>query len=184
MKKLILITSVALSVFVTSCKDTTKDKINETVNSEAEKAGIDVDESGKTGNFSFDGKDFSAPVETQYFGDKEKGNFSVLCQHNNSDKPEDPNFELLQVTFLNEKDAENSPLKIYDGGSSLPMTEPEPGIVAVSLTGVGNGLESEFTGNGKSTGTISVQNKTVTLKDVVLFNSKGSSKTVNAVLSY
>lgn len=185
MKKLILTTSVALSMLAISCKDSTKDKINETVNSEASKMGIDSDESGKTGNFSFDGKDFSAKVETQYFGDKEKGNFSVLCQHNESDDPENANHELLQVIFLNENDANTSTLKIYDGGSSLPMTEPEPGIVSVSLSGVGNGLDkSQFTGTEKSTGTITVKDKTVTLKDVVLFNMDGEKKVINATLPY
>lgn len=186
MKKLIFSTAIGLSMLAISCKDNTKEKINETVNSETAKAGIDSDESGKTGTFSFDGKDFSAPVEKQYFGNKEKGNFSVLMQHNESDSnPENANFELLQVIFLNENDANSSSLKIYDGGSSLPMTEPEPGIVAVALSGIGNGLGSaEFTGTGKSTGTITVKNKTVTLKDVVLFNDKGEQKTVNATMPY
>lgn len=180
MKKLILTTTIVLSLFAVSCKD----KTNETLKTEAANAGIEINESSKTGNFSFDGKDFSAATETQYFGDKEKGNFSILCKHSNSDKPEDPNFELLQVTFVNENDANNSPLKIYHR-SILPMTEPEPGIVAVSLSGVGNGLgDSEFTGNGKSTGTITVKDRMLTLKEVVLFNSAGEQKVVNASLSY
>ncbi len=183
MKKVIFTTAIALSVFTISCKEN-KDKVSETLKTEAAKEGLQIDDTEKTGTFSFDGKSFSAPVETQYFGDKEKGNFSVLCQHN-SDNPTDPNFELLQVTFLNEKDANSSHLKIYDGGGSLPMTEPEPGIVAVTLSGVGNGLgDSEFTGNGKSTGTITVKDRTVTLKDMVLFNSNGDKKVVNAALSY
>lgn len=185
MKNLILTTAFGLLLFALSCKDNTKNKVDETINSEASKNGIESKDSEKTGTFSIDGKEYSAKTETQYFGDKEKGNFSVLCQHNNSDNPTDANFELLQITFVNEKDATSSALKIYDGGSSLPMTEPEPGIVSVSLSGVGNGLgDAEFTGSEKSTGSISVKNNTVTLKDVVLYNSKGEKKTVNASLPY
>lgn len=185
MKKVIFTTAIALSAFTISCKDNTKDKINDTIKTEAAKEGLQIEDTDKTGTFSFDGKSFSAPVETQYFGDKEKGNFSVLCQHNESDDPENANHELLQLIFLTEKDANTSQLKIYDGGSSLPMTEPEPGIVGVSLTGVGNGLDkTQYTGTEKSTGTITVKNRTVTLKDVVLFNSDGDKKVVNATLPY
>lgn len=180
MKNSILILTIAFSVCTLSCK-----KSSEITNTEAAKNGIEATETSKTGNFSFDGKTFSAPVETQYFGDKVKGNFSVMSQHNESDDPQNVNFELLQVIFNSENDAQSSPLKIYDGGSTLPMTEPEPGIVAVSLTGVGNGLDkTEFTGTGKSTGTISVKDKTVTLKDLVLFNDKGEQKVINATLPY
>lgn len=184
MKKAILTTTILLSLMSISCKKNT-DKESDIVKTEAAKEGTQIEGSEKSGTFNIDGKEVSAPVEKQYFGDKEKGNFSVLCQHNNSDDPADANFELLQITFVNEKDAATSPLKIYDGGSSLPMTEPEPGIVAIALSGVGNGLDgSEFTGNEKSTGTISVKNNTVTLQDVVLFNDKGEKKKVNATLSY
>ncbi len=183
MKKVIFTTAVVLLAFTISCKDN-KDKTDEIIKTEAAKDGIEIEETEKTGTFSFAGKEVSAPVETQYFGDKEKGNFSVLCQHN-SDNPEVTDFELLQVTFLNEKDANSSQLKIYDRGGSLPMTEPEPGIVAVTLSGVGSGLgNAEFTGNEKSTGTITVKDRTVILKDVVLFNSSGDKKVVNAELPY
>lgn len=137
----------------------------------------------KTGEFSFDGKSVTGSSSTQYFGDKEKGNFSVLCQHNES--ATSANFELLQATFVNEKDATTNPnLKIYSG-SSLPMTEPEPGIVAVALSGVGSDLgEKEYTGTSKSTGSISVSNRVLIIKDLTLYNSEGKMKTVSAKIPF
>ncbi len=177
------------SALLFSCDNgSTEKKVDNTINQTLSDAGVDVNsEEGKTGTFSFDGKEVSGAVTTQYFGsNKEKANFSVLCQHNESDDPLNANFELLQVTFLNEKEATTHPaLKIYTRGSSLPMTEPEPGIVAVSLSGVGSGLgQSEFTGSAKSTGSITVSNKTVTIKDLVLFTREGEKRTVNATLPY
>lgn len=176
------------SALLFSCNtNNTEKKIDDTVKKVAADAGMEVNSEGKTGTFSFDGKEVNGKIETQYFGsNKEKDNFSVLCQHNASDNPADANHELLQVIFLNEKDATTNPnLKIYDSGSSLPMTEPEPGIVAVSLTGVGSGLDKkEFTGTGKSTGSISVSNKTITIKDLLLFTSDGEKRTINATLPF
>ena len=184
MKNLIITTAILIAGIINSCKKANNDNGNE-AQTEAVKYGIEVNDSQKTGSFSIDEKNYSAPVETQYFGDHEKGNFSLLCQHNESDDPENANHQLLQLIFLNEKDAQNATLKIYEGGSSLPMTDPEPGIVAVSLSGVGNGLDkSEFTGSTKSTGTISVKNRIATLKDVVLFNAEGAKKVINAALPF
>lgn len=180
--------ALIFSAMLFSCNSSnTEKKIDDAVNEMGADAGIEVNSEGKTGTFSFDGKEVSGRVETQHFGsDKTKANFSVLCQHNESDDSANANFELLQVTFRNENDATTNPsLKIYDGGSQLPMTEPEPGIVAVSLSGVGSGLDKdEFTGNEKSTGTIRVSGKTVTIKDLVLFSSSGERKTINAMLPY
>ncbi|MGJ7031751.1 hypothetical protein [Niabella hirudinis] len=186
--KQIIFPTLIFSLLVVACGSSNSDKkIDHTVKEVAAGNGIESSsEAGKTGKFSFDGKEVSAEVTTQYFGsDKEKSNFSVLCQHNEGDAA-NPNFELLQVTFINEMDATANPaLKIYDGGSMLPTTEPEPGIVSVALSGVGNGLGSkEFTGSGKSTGRIVVKNKTVELKDLVLFNADGEKKVVNAVLPF
>lgn len=184
MKKAIIPVVFVLSIFTFSCnKNNTENKINETIDNEASKYGIENDETEKLGTFSFDGKTFSANVNTQYFGDKINGNFSVLCQHN-ADEISDPNFELLQLVFVNENDVSSSPLKIYEG-ATLPVKDPQPGSVTVSLSGVGNGLgDKDYLGNSKSTGSITVKNKTVTLKDVVLFNSAGEKKTVNATLPF
>ncbi|WP_300596752.1 hypothetical protein [Niabella sp.] len=180
--------ALAFFLLLLACGNSNTDKKTTTTIKEAASAnGIEPgSEAGKTGKFSFDGKEVSAEVTTQYFGsDKEKSNFSLLCQHNEGDAA-NPNFELLQVTFLSEKDATTNPaLKIYDGGSTLPMTEPEPGIVSVALTGVGSGLSSkEFTGSEKSTGSITVKNRTVEIKDLVLFNADGEKRVVNAVLPF
>ncbi|SDD96984.1 hypothetical protein [Niabella drilacis] len=180
--------ALIFSMLLWSCSGgNTEKKETNTVNKVAAAAGAESgSEAGKTGSFSFDGKEVAAEVTTQYFGsDKVKSNFSVLCQHNEGGAT-NPDFQLLQVTFVNEQDAATNPaLKIYDGGSSLPMTEPEPGIVAVALSGVGSGLGSkQFTGNEKSTGSITVKNRTMELKDLVLFNEDGEKKTVNAVLPF
>lgn len=180
--------ALVFSSLLFSCADSnTEKKANDLVKEAVAEKGIESkSEEGKTGTFSFDGKEVSAEVTTQYFGsDKEKSNFSVLCQHNEGGAA-DPEFELLQVTFINEKEATTNPaLKIYDGGSMLPMTEPEPGIVSVALSGVGGGFKKEeFTGNEKSTGSITVAGKTVTIKDLVLFTRSGEKKTVNARLPF
>ncbi|WP_460686535.1 hypothetical protein [Niabella aquatica] len=185
--KRVMLPALIFSALLFSCGDNTGKKVNDTVTEKAAEAGLTVnDEEDKTGKFSFDGKEVSGKIQTQYFGDKEKGNFSVLCEHNESNDPANANFERLQVIFLTEKDATtNLNLKIYDGGSSLPMTEPEPGIVAVSLEGVGNGLDQKlFTGTGKSTGSIKVNNHTVEIKDLVLFTRDGEKRTVNATLEF
>lgn len=137
----------------------------------------------KKGEFSIDGTNVSGIAETQYLGDKEKGNFSVLCQHNES--ATSANYELLQITFVNEKDATtNSNLKIYSG-SSLPTTEPEPGIVAVALSGIGGDLgDKEYAGTSKSTGSITISNRVIIIKDLTLYNSDGKMKTVNAKIAF
>lgn len=173
---------LVLSFIIFSCNNDTEKPEEET----GTKISLSTnDTEGKQGSFSFDGKEVNGETEIQYFGDKEKGNFSVLCQHNEGDAM-NPDFELLQVTFLTEKEAnEGVNLKIYDGGSILPMTEPEPGIVTVSLKGNGKGFSNEeFTGTEKSTGTIEVKNKTVILKDIVLFTRSGDKRVVNANLPY
>lgn len=186
MKKLILPALIS-STLLFSCGDKTEKKISDTVNEKAAEAGLTVnDDEDKTGTFSFDGKEVKGKIQTQYFGIKETDNFSVLCQHNASDDPMDANFERIQVIFLTEKDATTNPnLEIYNGGSSLPMTEPKPGMVAVSLSGVGNGFGNEtFTGSEKSTGSIKVNNHTVEIKNLVLFTRSGEKRTVNATLPF
>lgn len=182
MKKKILVLSAAVALLA-SCGD---DKITKTDASPSETGNVAITESSdeKSGEFSFDGKSVTGKATTQYFGsDKEKSNFSVLCQHDES--ATSANFELLQITFLNEKDATtNSALKLYDG-SQLPMTEPEPGSYTVALSGVGNGFDGQqFTGSDKSTGSLSVSNRTVIIKDLVLFTRDGDKKIVNAKIPF
>ncbi len=186
MKNKTILAAVLFSITLISCSGSEEKKAETTVTDTVADTGSANSTGDKTGNFSFDGKTVTGDMSTQYFGDKEKGNFSVLCQHNEDSDLSNPNFELLQITFVNEKDATtNHSLKIYKGGSSLPMTEPEPGIVAISLSGAGNGLGSnEFTGNEKSTGTIMVANRRIEIKDLSLFTKEGDKKVITASLPF
>jgi len=181
MKNLTIISLALLTLFV-ACKNGQK-----STDEEAALKSITVnDDEAKTGSFSFEGKSIEGAVSTQYFGDKVKGNFSVLCQHDNDGGTEKPNFALLQITFLNESDAINNPsLKVYDG-PTLPTTDPLPGLVAITLSGRGNGLikAKSFSGADKTTGNISVSDRTITLKDITLYNSEGAMKKVNAKISF
>lgn len=177
-KSIIIFASIALLI---SCSD--KKKTNSSNSTSAESTtSTNNSEDEKTGSFTFDGKTVTGNVSIQYFGsDKEKSNFSVLCQHNEGDNA-NPNFELLQITFNNEKEATTTPsLKIYKDGAQLPMTEPESGIVSVALSGVGNNLDDlQFTGSNNSTGGFSVSNRTITITELSLFNSKGEKRVVSA----
>jgi len=181
MKK--IIPALVAITFLISCNDKKKTTSADAVtNTENNNSSSNEGSDEKIGEFSIDGKSVTGKAETQYFGDKEKGNFSVLCQHNES--ATSANFELLQATFVNEKDATSSPLKIHDSGN-LPMTEPEAGLVAVSLSGVGGDLgDKQFTGSGKSTGSITVSNRVLTIKDLTLYNSEGKMKTVSARIGF
>lgn len=181
MKKTILV--LAAITFLISCsekkKTTTDGSTTETSSSSSNESSDD-----KTGEFSIDGKSVTGKVTTQYFGsDKEKSNFSVLCQHDES--ATSANFELLQVTFVNEKDATtNSALKLVDG-PTLPMTEPEAGSYTVSLSGVGDSFkDQQFNGSDKSTGNVTVSDRTVIIKDLVLFTRDGDKKTVNGKIPF
>ncbi|MFC4262667.1 hypothetical protein ACFOWM_07255 [Ferruginibacter yonginensis] len=174
-KTIIIIAAVTISLF--SCNNSTTTK-NETPSTPTENV------SNKTGEFTIDGKKITGEVTTQYFGsDKEKSNFSVLCQHNEGGN-DNPNFELLQVTFINEKDATTAPLKIYSG-STLPMTEPESGSVTIALSGVGEGFNNEeFVGTDKPSGSIAVTDRKIIIKEVVLATRSGAKKTVSATIPF
>jgi hypothetical protein len=177
-----LATSITL---LSACGENKKTETSAT-SASTEKTSTASNESSdeKIGEFSVDGKSVTGRASTQYFGsDKEKSNFSVLCQHNES--ATSANFELLQITFTNEKDATtNTALKLYDG-SQLPMTEPEAGSYTVALSGVGDGFkDQQFTGSDKSTGSVIVSDRTVIVKDLVLFTRDGGKRTVNAKIPF
>ncbi len=181
MKKTIIV--LAAISFLISCGDKKKTTTDGSATETISTTSSDSDDE-KTGEISIDGKTVTGKATTQYFGsDKEKSNFSVLCQHNES--ATSANFELLQITFVNEKDATtNSNLKLYDG-PMLPMTEPEAGAYTVSLSGVGDGFkDQQFTGSDKSTGTVTVSDRTVVVKDLVLFTRDGDKKTVSAKIPF
>jgi hypothetical protein len=181
MKKLFI--CVAAISFQAACGDSKKTSPSETTSTTATTSTSESNSDEKTGEFSIDGTTVTGNASVQYFGDKEKGNFSVLCQHNES--ATSANFELLQATFVNEKDATTNPnLKIYSG-STLPMTEPEPGSVAIALSGVGSDLgDKQFTGTSKSSGSITISNRVLTIKDLTLYDSDGKMKTVNAKIPF
>jgi hypothetical protein len=182
MKKSIIV--LAAITLLNSCGDKKKTTTDSGTTAETTSSSSNENSDDKTGEFSIDGKSVSGRVTTQYFSsDKEKSNFSVLCQHDES--ATSANFELLQITFVNEKDATtNSALKLSNG-PLLPMTEPETGAYTVSLTGVGDGFKDQgFTGTDKSTGTVSVSDRIVIIKDLVLFTSDGDKKTVNAKIPF
>lgn len=177
----ILATSITL---LSACGDKKKTTTTDNPATETNSSGSSESSDEKTGEFSYDGKSVTGKTTTQYFGnDKEKSNFSVLCQHDES--ATSANFELLQITFVNEKDATtNSALKLYEG-SQLPMTEPEAGSYTVSLSGVGDGFkDQQFTGSDKSSGTLSVSDRTIIIKDLVLFTRDGDKKKVSAKISF
>ena len=181
MKKTIIV--FAAITLLVSCGDKKKTTTDGPA-TETNTSGSSESSDDKTGEFSIDGKSATGKASTQYFGsDKEKSNFSILCQHNES--AASANFELLQITFVNEKDATtNSALKLYDG-SQLPMTEPEAGAYTVALSGVGDGFkDQQFTGSDKSTGSVTVSDRTVIVKDLVLFTRDGDKKTVNAKIPF
>jgi hypothetical protein len=181
MKKTIIV--FAAITLLVSCGDKKKTTTDGTT---TETSGTSSTESSddKTGEFSIDGKSVTGKVTTQYFSsDKEKSNFSVLCQHDESTTS--ANFELLQITFVNEKDATTNPALKLSEGPMLPMTEPEAGSFTVALSGVGEGFkDQQFTGSDKSTGALTVANRTVIIKDLVLFTRDGDKKTVNAKISF
>lgn len=184
MKKKILYMAMA-ALTLQACNNSDNPSAGDAAKKEAREAGISINDEGeKTGEFSFDGKTVTGKVSTQHFGNKETANFSVLCQHNEEGNT-NANFELLQITFVNQKATGNPALKIYDGGSVLPMTEPDASTVAVSLSGVGSGLgDKEFTGTGKSAGSITVKNNTVYLESLTLYNRDGDKRTVTAKIPY
>jgi hypothetical protein len=183
MKQYFLIFATSITL-LPACGDNKKTPNDKSTTTETSSSGSNESSDGKTGEFSIDGKSVSGRATTQYFGsDKEKSNFSVLCQHEEGGSS--ANFELLQITFVNEKDATTNPaLKLYDG-SQLPMTEPEAGAYTVALSGVGNGFkDQQFTGSDKSTGTLTVSDRTIIIKDFVLFTRDGDKKTVNAKIPF
>lgn len=149
------------------------------------------DDADKIGEFSFDGTSVKGKVSTQYFGsDKVTSNFSVLCQYD-EEEPKDrmnPDFVLLQITFVNEKDATTNPnLKLYHG-VMLPMTDPETGNVTVSISGSSSHFQSHvLSGTSKSTGTIKVSGREIIITGLTLFPLKefgDKAVTVNAKIPF
>lgn len=184
MKIRLLATSLSLAIIIFCSCNGQKSKSDKVIDKALEEnsAAMSLDEDqGKKGNFKVDDKIFVGEVTTQHFGATGKQNFSVLCQQDR----EGSSFALLQITFVIESDARGSKeLKLYDE-PMLPMTDPQPGIVTVVLTGYGEAFgEKEFSGTSTSTGNVSVSNNTITLKNLKLFNQEKKEVTINAEIPF
>lgn len=162
MKKIFFYVVLCFTLIAASCnnKDTKENKV----------ADIETTDKAKTASFIVDGASYKGNVSTQYFGDKMTSQFSVVCQQ---DEP----LALLQAVFKNEKEAAGN-LKPAGGFYSM---EPGEGYVALSGSAIG---DKEFITRANSTGTITVSDKTLTIKDLKLFNSDNIEIVVNATISY
>ncbi|GAB3426114.1 hypothetical protein GCM10027516_29710 [Niabella aquatica] len=154
-----------------SCKENKNTMRTDTITKDAADLALGLDRSsGQTANFSVGDITYSGKVSTQYFGDKAKDGFSIVCQQ---DEP----YALLQVTFATEAQAKGS-LKPAEGFYSM-----EPGEAHIALSGAKLGSQ-EFVTKEESTGSISVEGNKLVLKNLKLFNLDGHSKTVNAALAF
>lgn len=162
MKSIIFYFVLSFSLIAAACnnKDTKENQV----------ADIETADKAKTASFIVDGASYKGNVSTQYFGDKITGQFSVVCQQ---DEP----LALLQAVFKNEKEAAGN-LKPAGGFYSM-----EPGEAYVALSGPAIG-DKEFITRSNSTGSITVSDKTLTIKDLKLFNSDNKEKVVNATITY
>lgn len=162
MKKIFFYALLGCTLVTVSC--------NSNSSKESNIASIEISDKAKTASFIVDGASYKGNVSTQYFGDKVTGQFSVVCQQ---DEP----LALLQAVFKNEKEAAGN-LKPAEGFYSM---EPDEAYVALSGLAIG---DKEFITRSNSTGIITVADKTLTLKDLKLFNSDNKEKIVSATISY
>ncbi len=162
MKTAIFYVVLSFTLIAVSCnnKDTKENMVTD----------IETSDKAKTASFIVDGGSYKGNVSTQYFGDKVTGQFSVVCQQ---DEP----LALLQAVFKNEKEAAGN-LKLAGGFYSM-----EPGEAYIALSGAAIG-DKEFITRSNSTGIITVSDKTLTIKDLKLFNSDNKEKVVSATISY
>lgn len=162
MKKYFLYVVFASCLAAASC--------NNNAAKETNTAGIEIADNAKTASFTVEGIAYKGRVSTQYFADKLTGQFSVLCQQNEP-------FALLQAVFKNEKEAAGN-LKPAGGFYSM-----DPGEANIALSGTAIG-DKEFVTKSNSTGSITVSDRTLTIKDLKLFNSDNKEKMVNATIVY
>lgn len=176
--KTILKTLVAVLFTFTACnqnsdKKAAPDTSTSTTSDETEKE--------TTGSFSVNGQKYNGKVEVQKFGAAGKENFSVLCQADGAAS----SFALLQVTFVTESEAKkNGSVDIY-AGSMLPMTEPQPGVAAVTLSGTAPDIkDEEFSGTEKTKTKIQVTGSTFKIDDAKLYTREGKEIVVSAQFNY
>lgn len=160
MKKLIIYSFIAMSLYNSSCKS-----------SETKIENVETSSESKEGSFTVDGTKVTGNVSTQYFGsNKETDNFSVLCQQ---DEP----LTLLQATFANEKNAKAGTL-VAKGGSY----KVNNGEFGLELTVFGS--EKQFIANDKSGGSLKVEGNKLTITEMKLFDADGKSKVVNGTINF
>lgn len=111
------------------------------------------------GNYTIEGKTYTGKVSTQEFVNK---NFSVLCEYSDESSSDYKKwkYDLLQITFHNKAEA-------LKGGvfniSNTPHINQENGYVSI---GGHDGFTNLF---GDGNGTITVNNKTIKISNVRLF---------------
>ena len=160
-----------LAVLMVSCKENKNTMPADTMTKDAADLALGLDRpSGKTADFSVGDITYSGKVSTQYFGDKVKDGFSIVCQQ---DEP----YALLQATFASEAQAKGS-LKPAGGFYAI-----EPGEAHIALSGAKLGSQ-EFVTKEESTGSILVEGNKLVLKSLKLFSLDGHSKTLNAEVAF
>ncbi|MES2645489.1 MAG: hypothetical protein V4717_01340 [Bacteroidota bacterium] len=133
-------------------------------------------ESAKTGQFSFDGLAYTGKLSSQYLDNKPGGKFSVLCQQDLDNNM----FALFQIVFPTEAEAAGAgSFKPAEGFYSL-----EKGEAHIAVSGYGKIGDKEYTTQDKSTGTIEVKNRVLTITNLQLFTSDGKTNRVDASISF
>ena len=175
MKKQILILAAGV-LMLSACNSNKK---TDDAGSGKPESGLTVNdnEDGKTGNFTFDGKDYKGKITTQYFGDKTTGQFSVLCQQD----MDNYEFVLFQIIFHNEAEASgSSTFKPDDAIITIPA-----GIVNVTISGSSKIIgDKEYHTTSESGGSISVAGKTITIKDLKLVNADKKEKMLSCEIPF
>jgi len=153
------------------CKQNVGKIAGNTVKEEVLKeSGALNEDKDKTGNFLVDGISYSGKSSMQFLGDKDKDQFSVVCQVGEP-------YTLLQVTFINRESAKGS-LQPAEG---FYIMEAGQAHVALSGTRIGN---QEFVTQKESGGSIIVNGNKLFLKNLELFSLDGDTKTVNAEVGF
>lgn len=174
MRKLFYFFFIA-SVAITSCKPATESGSTSTNTTSGES------NKETKGKFTVDGKEYTGDVDIQKFGAAGKENFSVLCQWDG----EGSAFALLQITFVTEKEAKTAGTVRVNNGAILAMTDPEPGVAAVVVSGQSEKFgDEQYYGTDKTGSSIKVDEGKLTLDNAKLFNSEGKEIMLSAVLNY
>ncbi|HMR82170.1 MAG TPA: hypothetical protein PKE30_03525 [Niabella sp.] len=122
-----------LAVLIVSCKENKSTTPADAIIKDAADQALELNTpSGKTAGFSVGDFTYSGKVSTQYFGDKAKDGFSIVCQQ---DEP----YALLQATFASEAQVKGS-LKPAEGFYFM-----KPGEAHIALSGAKLGSQEFVT---------------------------------------